>query len=132
MKSRYTLHVEQGYVESVFEGPVTLVEMGLHVQEVWGDPAWKPTFNGLLDFSRASVDMTDDDMRALMKSMLRDPRCSLARFAFVVATAEEFAMIRKFDILTEALSTIRIFFNRSEALQWLLHPPQGKQNPPGK
>jgi hypothetical protein len=132
MNARYVLHPDEGYLESTFEGSVTLVELGLHIQQVWADPGWNPTFNGILDFSRASVDLSDEELRTLMKAMLRDPRCSLARFAFVVATADDFKVFRKVDILSEEQSTIRIFFSRVEAERWLLQPQKERRdNTPG-
>ena len=129
MKSSYVLHPDKGYLASTFEGTVTLVELGLHIQQVWADPAWNPTFNGILDFSRATIDLSDDDLRSLTKSMLADSRCSLARFAFVVSNADDFRIFRKVDALTEELSTMRIFFNRAEAERWLLQPIAPKKKP---
>jgi hypothetical protein len=128
MNAHYVLHPDQGYLESTFEGSVTLVEIGLHIQQVWADPGWNPAFNGFLDFSRASVDLSDDDLRSLLKAMLRDPRCSLARFAIVVATADDFRVFRKVDVLSEEQSTIRIFFNKTEAERWLLQPQKERRD----
>lgn len=126
MKARYTLHVDEGYIESEFEGAVTLVEIGLHIQQVWADPAWNPAFSGIMDFSRASVELSDDEIKSLMKSMVRDPRCSFAKWAIVVSTADDFKVFRKADGAMEQPSTLRIFFSRAEAIRWLLQPQARK------
>jgi hypothetical protein len=80
--------------------------------------------------------MTDDELRMLMKSMLRDARCSLARWAIVVTTAETFAWLRKVDVLSEQQSTLRFFFSRGDAEKWLLQPHpdhrrEGSRGPTG-
>jgi hypothetical protein len=132
MKPTYAIHSDQGYVESAFEGPITLVDMGLHIQDMWADPRWNPTLNGIMDFSRARLELSDDDLKTLTKSMLRDPRCSLARFAMVVSTAEDFAVLRKVDVLSDGQSTLRIFFSRKEAAQWLLQPQNEGRDKKGR
>jgi len=126
MNARYVLHPDAGYIESTFEGTVTLVEMGLHIQQVWADPAWNPGFSGIMDFSRARIELSDDEIRSLTKSMTRDPRCSFARWAIVVSTADDFKVFRKADDMIGQESTLRIFFNRAEAERWLLQPPSRK------
>ncbi len=126
MNARYVIHPDQGYVDTLIEGSVTLAEFWAHTQRVWSDPAWKSEYNGLIDFSRATIDMSDDELRELMKTMLADPRCSLARWAFVVTTAMTFAWLRKVDQMSDQQSTFRIFFSRKDAEDWLLQPQQKK------
>jgi hypothetical protein len=122
MRVRYIIHPGEGYIDSVFEGSVTLSELGAYVQRVWSDPAWRPEFSGLMDFSGATIDLSDADIGTLMKSMLSDPRCSFARWAFVVKTAADFGRLRKVDALVDREATLRIFFSRNDAEQWLLSP----------
>jgi len=124
MKARYEIHPEQGYSESRFEGSVTLLDFADFVQKVWSDPRWRAEFNGLMDFSDATIEITDEELKKLMTSMLRDARCSLARWAFVVRTAETFGWLRKVDTLSVQSSAFRIFFSRKEAESWLLKPWQ--------
>jgi hypothetical protein len=122
MKARYVIHPGEGYVDTLFEGSVTLSEFGAYAQKVWSDPGWKPEFNGLMDFSGATIDLSDDEIKKLMKAILSDPRCSFARWAFVVTTAADFGRLRKMDALVDRESTLRIFFSRSDAEKWLLPP----------
>ncbi len=65
MKARYIIHADQGYISTVFEGSVTLPELGTHIQTIWSDPAWKSDYNGILDFSGASFDLSAEEVRAL-------------------------------------------------------------------
>lgn len=120
MKATYKIHDKLGYIETTFEGSVTLPELGVHVQSIWADPAWKRDFNGILDFSAASIDLTEDELQGLTKAMQSDPRCSFGKWAFVVSTAAAFAKLRKIDQVADLRSSIRVFFDRRTAEEWLL------------
>ena len=124
MKATYVIHPHEGYVESQYEESVTLSELGAFIEKIWSDPAWKPELNGLLDFSKASIDLTDAEIETLVKSMEEDPRCSFARFAFVVRTAADFGRLRKVDAQTNTASTLRIFWSKSDAEKWLAETPK--------
>lgn len=120
MKTRTTINEKLGVVTTVYEGTITLPDLGAHIQSVWADPAWKSTYNGLMDFSAATIDMSDRDVQMLTKSMASDPRCSFGKWAFVVSTAADFAKLRKVDAAADLKSTLRIFFDRRSAETWLL------------
>jgi len=132
MNARYKIHPGEGYTESWIEGVITPFEMFEFSQRVWSDPEWKAELNGLMDLSAATFEAGDDDLRNLLKAMLADHRCSLARWAFVVSTASTFATLRKVDQLTAQQSTFRIFFTRDEAEKWLLEPQKKSGGAPGK
>jgi hypothetical protein len=120
MKASSLFHPDLGYVATTFEGRVTLPELGAHIQSIWADPAWKPEYNGILDFSGASIDLSESQIQELSKAMVLDPRCSLGRWALVVSTAVTFAKLRKIDDVVDLKSTLRIFFDRRTAMDWLL------------
>jgi hypothetical protein len=94
--------------------------LGAHIQSIWSDPSWKPEYNGILDFSDATIDLSDSQIRDLTKSMILDPRCSFGKFALVVSTAVTFAKLRKIDDVMDLKAALRIFFDRRTALEWLL------------
>lgn len=120
MKASTRIHERLGYIVTTVEGSVTLPELGAHVQSVWADPAWKSDFNGILDFSAASIDLTESEIQNLTKAMQHDPRCSFGKWAFVVSTADAFAKLRNVDHVADLRSSIRIFFDLRAAEDWLL------------
>jgi hypothetical protein len=120
MRASTTIHDQQGYIVTTIEGRVTLPELGAHIQSQWADPAWNSDFNGLLDFSAATIDIRDDELKGLTKAMQDDPRCSFGKWAFVVSTAANFAKLRLIDHVADVKSSIRIFFDRRQAEEWLL------------
>jgi hypothetical protein len=118
MKSRYVLHPDEGYADFWLEGGVTLLDFAEFIQKAWEDPRWKAEYDGIMDFSAATIELTDVELQKLLKSMLGDARCSLARWAFVVRTADTFGWLRKVDVLSAQQATLRIFFSRGEAERW--------------
>jgi len=120
MKATSTFHPDRKYVETTFQGWITLPELGAHVQSIWSDPGWAPEYNGLLDFSNATLDLSETQIQQLTKSMAQDPRCSFGKFALVVSKAVTFAKLRKVDDVMDLKSTLRIFFDRRTAEEWLL------------
>ena len=120
MKASSVFHPDRKYVDTTFQGWVTLPELGAHIQSIWSDPGWNPEFNGLLDFSDATLDLSESQIQQLTKSMAEDPRCSFGRWALVVSKAVTFAKLRKMDDVMDLKSTLRIFFDRRTAEEWLL------------
>lgn len=123
MKASHRIHADQGYVHITLEGAVTLPELAGHVQTVWSDPAWNPGYNGIVDCSNASLAISENELQTLAMGMQTDPRCSLARWAFVVSTATAFAKVRKVEHVADPKSTLRIFFDLPSAERWLLSDP---------
>lgn len=122
MKASYRIHADRGYVAITLEGTVTLPELGAHILTVWSDPAWNPAFNGLIDCSAAAVEISEAELQHLTKEMVKDPRCSLSKWALVVSTAADFGKFRKVDQAADVRSTIHIFFDRRLAEDWILRP----------
>jgi hypothetical protein len=120
MKASTRIHDKLGYIVTTVEGSVTLPELGAHIQSVWADPAWKSDYNGILDFSAATIDLSDGELQNLTKGMQQDPRCSFGKWAFVVSTAAAFAKLRNVDHAADLRSSIRIFFDLRAAEGWLL------------
>jgi hypothetical protein len=131
MKASTVFHPDRGYIVTTFGGRVTLPELGAHVQSIWLDPSWKAEYNGLLDFSDATIDLSDSQLQDLTKSMMLDPRCSFGRWALVVSKAVTFAKLRKIDDVADLRSALRIFFDRRTAEEWLLSPGRTNQDVKG-
>jgi len=120
MKATHKIHSDKGYVHITFEGSITLPELGAHIQTVWSDKAWRTHFGGIIDCSAATLDISDVEIQELTKGMMKDPRCSFAKWAFVVSTAADFAKFRQVNHVVEVKSNLRIFFDLRSAKGWLL------------
>jgi hypothetical protein len=114
MKGRYQLYPDRGYVDITIEGRVTMSEMSAFIQTLWADPGWTPEYNGLMDFSGASIDLSDKEILDMTGAMKSDPHCSFGRWVFVVSRASDFAKLRKIDQQNDE-ATILVFFDRASA-----------------
>jgi hypothetical protein len=118
--ARYELHPDRRLLEEVFEGSVTLAVIVGFVGTIYADPGYDPAFDGLADFTHASIDMTFDEMWMLVEGMRQSGLASRGRWAFVVPSALNLGMSRMFETLSNDLqSSIRMFMDRDEALKWL-------------
>lgn len=120
MKASHAFHPDLGYVATTFGGRITLPELGAHIQAIWSDPGWRPEYNGILDFSDATLDLSETQIQDLTRSMTLDPRCSFGKWALVVSTAVTFAKLRKIDDVADLKAALRIFFDRRSAEEWVL------------
>lgn len=128
MKGKYQLHPERGYVDITIEGRVTISELGEFIRTVWADSQWTPKYNGLIDFSAASIELSDQEVVDLSRAMRSDPRCSLGKWVFVVSRASDFRKLRILD-KDEHQAMIRVFFDRPSAESRL--DPRSPMEQPG-
>jgi hypothetical protein len=119
MKGRYAIHDSQGYIEIHLEGSITFAELGALIGQAWSDPAWKREYDGLMDVSAATVDLSDGEMRDLLNWMVSDPRCSFGRWAFVGGKAGDIRMARMATLFSDPQAMLRIFLDRPSAEEWL-------------
>jgi hypothetical protein len=120
MKGRFTLHPSQGYIELHLEGSVTFSELGALIGQAWSDPGWKREYDGLIDFSAATVDLSDGETRDLLNWMVSDPRCSFGRWAFVGGKTGDIRMARLATLFADQETKLRVFLDRPSAKEWLL------------
>jgi hypothetical protein len=57
MKASYVIHRDRRFVDEVVHGPVTRNKLSTFFSSVFSDPHWDPTFDGVLDFTSATVEM---------------------------------------------------------------------------
>jgi hypothetical protein len=86
---------------------------------VTSDPRWAADFNGLLDFSGASLDMSGDDVLRLALMWREDAYRSCGWLAFVVPSSAVFGVVRMLGYWSRTTERSRIFTRREEAEQWL-------------
>lgn len=133
MRAHYEILPERGLVIETFEGRVTMTALVPFFQSLYADPAWDPGFDGLADFSAATIDMDFDEMSRLVGYMKSSGTASRGRWAFVVGSALNLGMSRMFQTLSDDLqSDLRFFLDREDALRWLGKPWVAAGRPSGE
>jgi hypothetical protein len=102
-----------------YRGVVGLDAVKALTRAVTSDPRWAADFNGLLDFSGASLDMSGDDVLRLALMWREDAYRSCGWLAFVVPSSAVFGVVRMLGYWSRTTERSRIFTRREEAEQWL-------------
>jgi hypothetical protein len=120
MNASYVIHQDRRFVDEVVRGPVTRNELSAFFSSVFNDPQWDPTFDGVLDFTSATVEMGYMDVRDLVASFRTNPAAGRGRWACVVSNDAAYGMLRMYQTLSDGLhSDFMIFRERSAALAWI-------------
>lgn len=130
MRGTYDIHVRDGYVEEIVEGEVTLAGMTDLVKRVLDDPRFHPDLNGLVDFGRARLDLSFEEVAGVARLLKSDRRSSRGYWAFVVSSDLSHGVVRLFHGLSDDTIAVQIFRDRTSAEQWLrsLAPPVGARS----
>lgn len=93
------------------------------------DPSWSPDHHGLIDFSRANLDLTANDVLRLALLLRRENYRSRGWLAFAVGDTAKFGLVRMLGHWSRTTDRSRIFLDRTEAENWLIrnadHVPPG-------
>lgn len=130
MRGTYEIHDRDGYVEEVVEGEVTVAGMTDLVRRVLGDPCFHADLNGLVDFSRALLDLSFEEVAGMARLLKNDGRSSRGYWAFVVSSDLSHGVVRLFHGLSDDTIVVQIFRDRASAVEWLrsLAPPAGARS----
>ncbi len=131
MPADYVIDVDAGAVISRAWGVLTDFDLLDHQRRLGADPAFKPGFNQLFNFSDVTlVELTAEGIRTLAE---RNLFRAGARRAFLVhpGALTMFGLLRMFEILTSQYpDELRVEFNHVDAArEWLGLPPSGGGHP---
>lgn len=91
MKFSYKIFPEQRVIVMRYMGVFTLSELIESAQNLWNDPRYSRSFDGIVDISHSSVSAAIGDCRALIEFVSKNEKTSEGRWAAVagspVATA---------------------------------------------
>jgi len=102
-----------------YQGSVGLDDLRATAQNVAEDPGWSPDLHGLIDFSKARLDLTANDVLRLALLMRRDGYRTNGWLAFAVGDSAAYGLVRMLSHWSRATDRSRIFQGREEAERWL-------------
>jgi hypothetical protein len=120
MPCRYVIDKERRLVVTTAWDRVTFAEAKAHQDQLANDPAFDPDFDQLLDASAAVA--IDASLQEIQTIACRRLFSSASRRAFVAIEPVVFGMGRMLQTYLEiakAKEQIRVFYDRSSALEWL-------------
>lgn len=87
----YKIYPRHSFIVTTFVGEIGMRDVTTALQEMWADPDYDPTFDGISDLSRAKVKGTPKDL-AVFTQFMRNPQLSIGRWAVVVCDARGTAL----------------------------------------
>lgn len=120
MPASFQIDKARRLVVSTATGFLTVADILAHQKKLLVDPNFDPDCSQIVDCSAVTgIDLSPDDVRAVTAASIFS---SHSRRAVLVATDEQYGFASMFKMMREAQGEfgIRVFRNRSEALQWAL------------
>jgi len=102
-----------------YHGVIRLSDIRALAEAVSSDPEWSPAFDTLIDFSRATLELSSNDVLRLALMLRQERYRSQGWMAFAVGDATSFCLVRMLGYWSRMTERSRIFRERSEAEEWL-------------
>lgn len=82
----YTIDSSRRFIFQVFSGHFTVSEIIHCIQQLWADPLYSKTHNGIVDITGMSTGAVIDDLRPLIAFLKSSPNTSASRWAVITAS----------------------------------------------
>lgn len=115
----YRIDLRRGMRIEEYQGKVGLADLKEIARGVVSDPDWSPDLHGLVDFTRAELEMSANDVLRLALMMRQRQNRSRGWVAFAVSNSAAFGVVRMLGYWARSTERFRIFGSRKEAERWL-------------
>lgn len=115
----YCIDVRRGIRIEEYQGKVGLADIKEIVRAVVADPDWSPDLNGLVDFTKAELELSANDVLRLALMMRQRQNRSRGWVVFAVSNSAAFGVVRMLGYWARSTDRFRIFSSREEAEAWL-------------
>lgn len=102
-----------------YQGKVELGDLKAIVSGMASDPDWSPDHHGLVDFTRAELDLSANDVLRLALILRQKQNRSRGWMVFAVNNSVAFGVVRMLGYWSRNTDRFRIFQSREEAERWL-------------
>lgn len=102
-----------------YHGKVVLADLKSMLSAMVSDPCWSADFNGLVDLSQASLDLSANDVLRLALVMKHEPNRTRGWQVYVATNPTTFGIVRMLGYWSRSTDRLRIFADRADAERWL-------------
>lgn len=101
MDFRYDIFPDKQLILQRYTGPFSLQELFSSSRSMWEDPRYCKTYNGIADLTRASINISTEDLETLIHFVFKHEKASVGRWAAIVSSplGTAYALIFKRGIL---------------------------------
>lgn len=115
----YRIDSRRGMRIEEYQGKVGLADIKEIVRAVVSDPDWSAELNGLVDFTKAELELSANDVLRLALMMRQEQNRSRGWVVFAVSSSAAFGVVRMLGYWARSTDRFRIFNSREEAETWL-------------
>ena len=126
---RYQIDTHRQIRIEEYQGKVGLGDLKSIVSAMASDPCWSPDHHGLVDFTKADLEMSANDVLRLALLLRQERNRSHGWLVFAVSSSAAYGMVRMLGYWSRNTDRFRIFQSRKEAEAWLERNID--QSPPG-
>lgn len=115
----YRIDTRRGIRIEEYQGKVALGDLKDIVRAVVSDPDWSPDLHGLVDFTKAELELSANDVLRLALMLRQQQHRSRGWVVFAVSNSVAFGVVRMLGYWARSTDRFRIFSSRQEAETWL-------------
>jgi hypothetical protein len=115
----YRIDSRRGMRIEEYQGKVGLADMKDIVRAVVSDPDWSPDLHALVDFTKAELELSANDVLRLALMLRQQQNRSRGWMVFAVSNSVSFGVVRMLGYWARSTDRFRIFSSREEAENWL-------------
>jgi hypothetical protein len=115
----YRIDARRGIRIEEYQGKVGLADLKDIVRAVVSDPDWSPDLHGLVDFTKAELELSANDVLRLALMLRQQQNRSRGWVVFAVSSSAAFGVVRMLGYWARCTDRLRIFNSREEAENWL-------------
>lgn len=121
-KATWRIDPDEGWIEMVITGEVTLPELFEFIANAHLDPAYHPDIPGFTDFRHASLSFTFDDMMQVVTAESAGASWNRTYWAYVVPPDDEamYGTLRMYqNLVAHTRAPVALFRDIDEARAWM-------------
>ena len=125
---RYRIDQDRRMRIEEYQGKVGLADLRSVISAMASDPCWSPEHHGLVDFSKAELELSANDVLRLALMMRQEAHRTSGWLVYAVGNPLAYGVVRMLGYWSRNTERFRIFHSREEAEAWLER--NGGQAPP--
>jgi hypothetical protein len=116
---RYRIDTDRRIRIEEYQGKVGLADLRSIVAAMASDPCWSADHHGLVDFSRAELELSANDVLRLALMLRQEANRTRGWLVFAVSSPVAYGVVRMLGYWSRNTDRFRIFQSREEAEAWL-------------
>jgi hypothetical protein len=115
----YRIDAERRVRIEEYRGKVGLADLRSVASAMASDPCWSADYHGLVDFGKAELELSANDVLRLALTLRHEDHRSRGWMVYVVGDSVAYGMVRMLGYWSRNTDRFRIFQTRGEAEGWL-------------